>query len=125
MERLLLMVTIPLKRKSATLNTYKVQVNDNLAAIANKYGVTVEDIKNRNNLNSEYLLAGQNLRIYSNKTITDVKTPVARKQLTTTTKNHTPQTNRTPVLSMALNTIQKILKKQLLPKNQTTVIKLL
>ncbi len=66
-------------KASATLNTYKVQVNDNLAAIANKYGVTVEDIKKWNNLNSEYLLAGQNLRIYSNKTITDVKTPVAKK----------------------------------------------
>lgn len=66
-------------KASATLNTYKVQVNDNLAVIANKYGVTVEDIKKWNDLKSEYLLAGQNLRIYSNKTITDVKTPAVTK----------------------------------------------
>jgi len=68
-------------RNTATLNTYKVQANDNLAAIAVKYGVNVDDIKTWNNLTSDYLLAGQNLKIYSNKTVTDVKT-------TTVTKNN-------------------------------------
>lgn len=69
-------------RTTATLNTYKVQSNDNLAMIAAKYGVNVDDIKTWNNLTSDYLLAGQNLKIYSNKTVTDVKTPVVNKNNT-------------------------------------------
>ena len=66
-------------RNTATLNTYKVQANETLAAIATKYGVTADDIKTWNNLTSDYLLAGQNLKIYSNKTVTDVKTTTVKK----------------------------------------------
>lgn len=78
-------------KNTATLNTYKVQNNDNITAIAAKYGVSVDDIKTWNNLSSDKVLAGQNLKIYSNKTVTDVKTTV--KANTNTNYNYNKKNN--------------------------------
>ena len=44
-------------------NIYIVQKGDSLWAIANKYGITVNDLINYNNLNSLTLIIGQELRI--------------------------------------------------------------
>ncbi|NBC66162.1 MAG: LysM peptidoglycan-binding domain-containing protein, partial [Bacteroidetes bacterium] len=43
--------------------TYTVRRNDTLTGIANRYGVTVNDIKNQNNLSSSRIYAGQTLKI--------------------------------------------------------------
>lgn len=43
--------------------TYTVRRNDTLTSIANRYGVSVNDIKNQNNLSSSRIYAGQTLNI--------------------------------------------------------------
>lgn len=43
--------------------TYTVRRNDTLTSIANRYGVSVNDIKNQNNLSSSRIYAGQTLKI--------------------------------------------------------------
>ena len=53
---------IPTAQRS-TNRTYIVQAGDTLYAIANKYGTTVDDIKNLNNLTSNILSIGQQLLI--------------------------------------------------------------
>ena len=47
------------------MNTYKVQKGDNLYSIANKYGTTVEKIKQLNNLSTNVIQIGQLLKIPS------------------------------------------------------------
>lgn len=48
---------------SGDVITYTVRRNDTLTGIANRYGVSVEDIKNQNNLSSSRIYAGQTLKI--------------------------------------------------------------
>lgn len=48
---------------NSTDNVYIVQKGDSLWAIANKYGITVNDLVNYNNLNSLTIKIGQELRI--------------------------------------------------------------
>jgi membrane-bound lytic murein transglycosylase D len=43
--------------------TYTVRRNDTLTGIANRHGVSVNEIKNQNNLNSSRIYAGQTLKI--------------------------------------------------------------
>ena len=58
---------IPVQNTSG--NTYTVKSGDTLYAIANRYGVTVNELKNTNNLTTNSLTIGQRLIIPSKETI--------------------------------------------------------
>ena len=63
-----------LKIKDSSSNgetTYTVQKGDNLWVIANKYGITTEELKSYNNLTSNLLSIGQVLKIPQGKTSTE------------------------------------------------------
>ncbi|GAB1351227.1 hypothetical protein MASR1M107_34420 [Ignavibacteriales bacterium] len=118
-------------KNTATLNTYKVQNNDNITAIASKYGVSVDDIKTWNNLTTDNLLAGQNLKIYSNKTVTDVKTKTTtntsynynyNKKSTTAYKNNNNTTKSKTGVSYG-NKYNNNSKKTVTPKTTNTTKK--
>lgn len=51
---------------------YKVQPGDNLGKIANKYDVSITDIKNWNNLKSNAIALGKNLKIITNERVAEV-----------------------------------------------------
>lgn len=61
------------KETKETAQTYTVKTGDNLAAIADKYDVSVSDIKDWNNLESDKILVGQKLKIYSDKKVTSTE----------------------------------------------------
>lgn len=50
--------------------TYTVKEGDNLTSIANQFSVSVSDIKEWNELDSDKILIGQTLKIYSDKKVT-------------------------------------------------------
>jgi membrane-bound lytic murein transglycosylase D len=58
------------KEPKGTLQTYTVKSGDILADIADKYDVSVSDIKEWNDLESDKILVGQKLKIYSDKKVT-------------------------------------------------------
>ena len=63
-----------LKIKDSSSNgetTYTVQKGDSLWVIANKYGITTEELKSYNNLTSNLLSIGQVLKIPQGKTSTE------------------------------------------------------
>ena len=76
--------------------TYTVQAGNTLSFIASKYSVTVEQLKQWNNLNSDNIIVGQALKIYSNK---DVKI-----KKTTTKKTNTKKKNTKSVDTKKTNT---------------------
>ena len=55
------------RKYPGTLNTYVIHSGDALATIAEKFSVSVTDIKKWNNLNSNKIIAGKTLKIYSDK----------------------------------------------------------
>lgn len=55
------------KQKKPKTTNYTVKSGDNLSKIAKKHGVSVEDIKNANNLKSDNIIAGQKLKIPAKK----------------------------------------------------------
>ena len=57
---------IPLPSIDSTSNTYVVKKGDTLYSIANKYNVSIDNLKNTNNLNTNNLSVGQKLIIPSN-----------------------------------------------------------
>lgn len=59
------------KKVIITTQSYRIKRGDNLGAIANKYGVSVKDIKNWNGLRGNMIRAGQRLHIKV-KTIVDI-----------------------------------------------------
>ncbi len=62
------------KNKKSKKTEYTVKSGDNLTAIADKYDVDVADIKDWNDLESDKIVVGQVLEIYSDKKTTKVTT---------------------------------------------------
>lgn len=60
---------------AATLDTYTVKSGDTLYSIANKYGLTVNELKSLNNLTSDLLSIGQVLNV-SNSAVTPTPTNI-------------------------------------------------
>jgi len=60
-------ILIPSITEDDSSNTYIVKAGDSLYSIANKYGVTVDELKSANNLTSNILLVGQKLTIPGGK----------------------------------------------------------
>ncbi len=58
------------KKKKESFQTYTVKDGDNLSDIAGTYSVDVADVKDWNGLESDKILVGQKLKIYSDKKIT-------------------------------------------------------
>lgn len=64
-----------LRKKKATVSSstavvyHKVSSGQNLASVANKYGIEVQDLKVWNGLKSKSIVPGQKLKIYAKKTI--------------------------------------------------------
>lgn len=75
-----------LPKKSNVIN-YTIKPGDVLGTIAMQYNVSINDLKNWNNLKSEKLIAGKNLVIF-----TDSK-PNTTQQVATNTKQGTPKSN--------------------------------
>ena len=59
----MLMVGQTLKIPSNNSNTYTVKAGDSLWNIANRYGITVNELKNLNGLSSNTLMIGQTLKL--------------------------------------------------------------
>lgn len=57
---------------NANINTYKVKKNETIGQIAEKYKVSVTNLKKWNKLKSNKIDAGQTLKIYSDATVNDV-----------------------------------------------------
>jgi membrane-bound lytic murein transglycosylase D len=57
-------------KKKQNYQTYTVKEGDNLSGIAGDFGVGVADIKEWNDLDSDKILSGQKLKIYSDKKVT-------------------------------------------------------
>ena len=76
---------------------YKVRRGDNLSSIANKYDVSLTNLKRWNNLKSNTVAAGRNLKIVTSEVIAykvkkDVKVPIAAKSETAIADNTPKQT---------------------------------
>ncbi len=57
-------------KKKQSYQTYTVKEGDNLTEIADSYDVDVVDVRDWNNLESDKILVGQKLKIYSDKKVT-------------------------------------------------------
>jgi len=89
----LLVVSEPqkkVKENKGTKSTHKVSSGETLSSIADDYGVSVDDIKSWNNLESDVILVGQNLSIYS-KSSAKEKTVTKKKKTYTVKKGDTLQ----------------------------------
>lgn len=59
------------KKKKTNAQTYTVKSGDNLTGIAEQFSVTISELKEWNNLESDVIYEGQKLTIYSDKKITN------------------------------------------------------
>jgi membrane-bound lytic murein transglycosylase D len=57
-------------KKKQSYQTYTVKEGDNLTGIAEAYDVEVADIKDWNNLESDKIMVGQKIKVYSDKKVT-------------------------------------------------------
>jgi membrane-bound lytic murein transglycosylase D len=61
------------KKTTTKKQTYTVKEGDNLTQIADKFDVTVTDIKNWNDLSSDVIYEGQELKLYSEKKVNETE----------------------------------------------------
>src|ERR1039457_1965867 len=59
-------------KNSANINYYKIKAGENITAIATHYNVSVSSIKKWNNLKDNKIIAGTNLKIYSDAGVNDI-----------------------------------------------------
>jgi len=76
---------------TTTTTTYTVVKGDYLSTIANKYGVTVAQLKSWNNLSSDLILIGQKLKVNATTSVASTSTT----STTNTTKNTAASTTTT------------------------------
>ena len=70
-------------KNSANINYYKIKAGETIASIATHYNVSVSSIKKWNNLKGNKIIAGTNLKIYSDAGVNDIS------DNNSTTKNKT------------------------------------
>ena len=76
-------------KTSATVNYYKVKSGDTIEKIAKLHRVSSASIINWNNIRSNKIYAGENLKIYSDYSVNDVRTRTSRNENKKNTKIHT------------------------------------
>lgn len=67
----------PMVSSSTAVVYHKVASGQNLASVANRYGIEVQDLKVWNGLKSKTIVPGQKLKIYAKKTVT-LKAPASQ-----------------------------------------------
>lgn len=75
-------------KNSANINYYKIKAGETIAAIATRYNVSVSSIKRWNNIKGNKIIAGTNLKIYSDAGVNDIS------DNNSTTKNKTSLTKK-------------------------------
>ncbi|RJP67337.1 MAG: LysM peptidoglycan-binding domain-containing protein [Ignavibacteriales bacterium] len=75
-----------------TLNSYTVQPGDVIGSIAEKYNVSVANLKKWNKLNSNKIIAGKTLKIYSDQKTTSSETVASTNKSTTKYSNTSTST---------------------------------
>ncbi|MCX6148893.1 MAG: LysM peptidoglycan-binding domain-containing protein [Ignavibacteriales bacterium] len=88
-----------------TLNTYTVKPGDAIGSIADKYGVSIANLKKWNKLNSNKIVAGKSLKIYSDKSIATTTNNEVVKNEKVTYAN--PKTNKVAKSSSNLHKVKK------------------
>ena len=74
---------------TTTTTTYTVVKGDYLSKIANKYGVTVAQLKSWNNLSSDLILIGQRLKVNAITSVASIASTTTVSTTTTTTSAKT------------------------------------
>jgi len=74
---------------ASTTTTYTVVKGDYLSKIANKYGVTVAQLKSWNNLSSDLILIGQRLKVNAITSVASIASTTTVSTTTTTTSGKT------------------------------------
>ena len=95
---------------------YVIQKGDNLYSIANKYGVTIDDIKLLNNLNSNILQIGQILKIPGS---TNYNTYIVKKgdTLWDIARTYGTTVNKLMSINNLTSTVLKVGQSLLIPAN--------
>ena len=66
-------------KNSSNVNYYKIKPGDAIGSIAEKYGVSVSDIRRWNNISGNKILAGNTLKIYSDANVNDIPNETIKK----------------------------------------------
>jgi membrane-bound lytic murein transglycosylase D len=82
---------------SGTLNTYVVKPGDAIGSIADKFNVSVSDLKKWNKLNSNQIIAGKTLRIYSDRFTDNTLATNNNKKESITYSNPNTKSNKSSV----------------------------
>jgi membrane-bound lytic murein transglycosylase D len=61
-------------KTSSNVNYYKIKPGDSIGAIAEKYGVTSNQIRQWNNISGNKIIAGNTIKIYSDSGVNDIPT---------------------------------------------------
>ena len=69
------------------MNYYKIKSGENITAIAEHYKVPVSSIRKWNNIKGNKIIAGTNLKIYSDASVNDISDNSSTKSKTVTNKN--------------------------------------
>ena len=109
-------------KSSSNINYYKVKSGDTIGEIAEKYGVRVSDIQRWNDMNSNKILVGETLKIYSDATVNDI--PTNKKVNKNSSSNYYVVKSGDSLYSIALNnktTVAKIKSLNNLRSNKIVV----
>ena len=109
-------------KSSSNVNYYKVKSGDTIGEIAEKYGVRVSDIQRWNDMNSNKILVGETLKIYSDATVNDI--PTNKKVNKNSSSNYYVVKSGDSLYSIALNnktTVAKIKSLNNLRSNKIVV----